>query len=61
MDTMQKEEKKCMKCGGETKGYKCDMCGALADKHDANHSCGGDHCVSKCASCDQSETKCACS
>lgn len=54
------EGKKCMKCGGETKGYKCDMCGEEADKHDENHKCGGGHCVSKCVGCNQSETKCSC-
>lgn len=55
------EDKKCVKCGGKTEGYKCDMCGEEAEKHDESHSCGGDHCVTKCAGCSQSETKCTCS
>ena len=57
---MEESEKKCTKCGGETTGYKCDMCGAEAEKHDEQHACGGDHCVAKCAACNEAETKCGC-
>lgn len=57
---MEESEKKCAKCAGKTAGYKCDMCGTEAEKHDANHSCGGDHCVAKCAACNEAETKCSC-
>lgn len=53
-------ENKCKKCDGKIEGYKCDMCGAEAAEHDEKHSCGGNHCVAKCASCDQVETKCSC-
>ena len=57
---MNEQGKKCLKCGGNVSGFKCDMCGAEAAEHDEKHSCGGDHCVAKCASCDQAETKCSC-
>lgn len=57
---MNESEKKCAKCEGKVSGYKCDMCGAEAVEHDEKHSCGGNHCVAKCASCSQSETKCSC-
>ena len=41
-------------------GYKCDMCGAESKEHDENHSCGGAHCMPKCAMCNEAETKCSC-
>lgn len=50
----------CKTCGGATEGYKCDMCGAEAKEHDANHTCGGDHCMPKCAACAKAETQCSC-
>lgn len=53
-------ENKCKKCGEKTDDYKCDMCGAEAKEHDSNHSCGGNHCVAKCAGCGEAETKCTC-
>lgn len=50
----------CAKCGGTTTGYKCDMCGAQSDMHDDQHACGGEHCVAKCAGCNEAESKCTC-
>jgi hypothetical protein len=50
----------CRKCGGATKGYKCDMCGALSSEHDPKHACGGSHCVQMCDKCSEAETKCRC-
>ncbi|MBI2023897.1 hypothetical protein HYT00_00660 [Candidatus Giovannonibacteria bacterium] len=57
---MNESEKKCSTCGGKAAGYKCDSCGVEAAEHDEKHSCGGNHCVAKCANCNQAETKCAC-
>lgn len=50
----------CSKCGKDTEGYKCDMCGVEAKEHDAHHSCGGDHCIPKCKACGQAQVKCTC-
>jgi len=50
----------CSRCSGETGGYKCDSCGAEAPAHDAQHACGGDHCMAKCAGCNEAEVKCSC-
>ena len=54
------ENKKCVKCGKEVDGYKCDMCGAEAKEHDAMHGCGGEHCMPKCKGCNEAEVKCSC-
>lgn len=51
---------KCKKCEGPVEGYKCDMCGAEAAEHDANHACGSDHCMHKCSGCNEAEAKCGC-
>lgn len=51
---------KCQNCENETKGYKCDMCNAEADNHDASHQCGSDHCMPKCTGCNEAEAKCPC-
>jgi len=50
----------CKKCGKDTAGYKCEMCGAESETHDESHNCGGEHCVAKCQECNQAETKCTC-
>lgn len=50
----------CKKCGGETSGFKCDMCGVEAATHDDAHVCGGEHCMPKCVGCSEAEAKCAC-
>ena len=52
--------KKCAMASDSPMAYKCDMCGAEAKDHDANHACGGDHCVVKCSGCKKSETQCTC-
>lgn len=51
---------KCKKCKGPTKGYKCDICGAVAKRHDPKHGCGGRHCMPMCAKCKQAEVECKC-
>ena len=51
---------KCSKCGGETEGYKCDVCNAEATTHDENHTCGSDHCMPKCKGCTEAQVKCSC-
>ena len=50
----------CSKCGKDTEGYKCDMCGAESVEHNSSHSCGGDHCMPKCKGCAQAQAKCSC-
>lgn len=62
----------CIKCGKQTMGYKCNICGAEANQHDDRHGLnesgaslddhprGADHCMSKCAGCGQAETNCSC-
>jgi hypothetical protein len=62
----------CIKCGKETQGYKCDVCGAEAEQHVgthglnedgspmADHPRGADHCMPKCVGCDQAEANCTC-
>lgn len=51
---------KCKTCNGKTAGFKCDICGVEAKKHDQNHGCGGEHCMPKCAGCDEAEVNCSC-
>ncbi len=50
----------CIKCGGPTEGFKCDICGALADVHVEYHKCGGEHCVPMCKGCRESQSNCTC-
>ena len=50
----------CKKCGQGVEGYKCDMCGDESVTHDANHGCGGEHCMPKCVACSEAEAKCTC-
>ena len=50
----------CKKCGGETEGHKCDVCGAESKEHDPQHKCGGEHCMPKCKACSEAEAKCTC-
>lgn len=50
----------CKKCDKETKGFKCDMCGAEAETHDEKHPCGAEHCMPKCSGCNEAEAKCSC-
>jgi hypothetical protein len=57
---MKADTKTCTACGGDTEGYKCEMCGSEADKHDAEHECGGEHCTPKCKECNESQAQCTC-
>jgi len=52
--------KKCGKAGDSPMAYKCDMCGAESQTHDASHACGEAHCVVKCSGCRLAETQCTC-
>ncbi len=51
----------CIKCGGPTEGFKCDICGAIADVHVEDHTCGGEHCMPMCKGCGEAQVKCTCS
>lgn len=53
-------EGKCSKCGMDTEGFKCDVCGAESTTHDEHHEHGGDHCMPKCKACGQAQVKCTC-
>lgn len=62
----------CIKCGQDTQGYKCNICGAESSEHDdkhglsddgrpkADHPRGAEHCMSKCVGCGQAEVNCPC-
>lgn len=50
----------CRLCGGPTKGFKCDACGAESPVHVETHGCGGPHCMPKCAGCYEAEALCEC-
>ncbi len=52
---------KCIKCGGPTEGFKCDICGAESEVHVEDHKCGGEHCMPKCKGCGEAQVKCTCS
>lgn len=51
---------KCIKCDNETVGFKCDICGAESDEHDDAHEHGGEHCMPKCAGCNEAQVNCSC-
>lgn len=59
-EEMMMEDGQCKKCHGRTEGYKCDLCGATAEEHDPEHSCGGEHCMPKCMGCQEAEELCTC-
>ncbi|MEK6981919.1 MAG: hypothetical protein AABX38_03220 [Candidatus Micrarchaeota archaeon] len=50
----------CIKCGGITKGYKCDICNAVSKRHMPSHSCGTEHSMFMCARCNEAEANCKC-
>ena len=50
----------CRTCKGQTKGFKCDVCGAESPVHVESHRCGGEHCIPKCTACYEAETNCTC-
>jgi|GEM_PF-6560428 len=51
----------CLSAGKEEVGaevYKCDICGAMSDTHDASHGCGADHHLPMCQTCaDETDMK----
>ncbi len=51
---------KCKTCNGKTSGFKCDLCEAEAKSHDKKHGCGEEHCMPKCAACNEAEVNCSC-
>ena len=55
---------KCGKCNMEAAGWKCAICGAESEQHDASHTHGepaSDRCcMPKCAGCKQAEALCTC-
>jgi len=57
---IKKQPHMCKKCGEETNGFRCDICGAESLKHSVSHACGGEHCVPKCTGCGEAETICDC-
>ncbi len=52
----------CAKCGGPADGWKCAICGSVAEEHDAGHlHVGSDrYCTLKCAGCGQADVLCTC-
>ena len=52
----------CAKCGGPADGWKCAICGSVAQEHDARHlHVGSDrYCTLKCAGCGQADVLCTC-
>lgn len=55
---------KCAKCGMEAKGWKCAICGAESEQHDASHTHGEPasdrNCMPMCTGCKQAEALCTC-
>jgi hypothetical protein len=43
----------CAKCGGQTDGWKCAICGSVAGEHDEHHLHAGSdrYCTLRCAGC----------
>lgn len=52
----------CPKCGGETDGWKCAICGEEAEEHDPSHRHAGSdrYCTLKCAGCGKPDVHCTC-
>jgi hypothetical protein len=52
----------CAKCGGSVDGWKCAICGSVADEHDAGHlHVGSDrYCTVRCAGCQLADVHCTC-
>ncbi len=52
----------CPKCGGETEGWKCAICGAESATHDSNHKHADSdrYCTMKCKACAQADVLCTC-
>ena len=58
----QTETLMCAKCGGPGDGWKCAICGSVANEHDAAHlHVGSDrYCTIRCATCDRADVLCIC-
>lgn len=58
MDTM-----KCPKCGQNTDGWKCAICGSVSGQHDEAHVHEGSdrYCMPRCGPCGQAVVHCTCS
>jgi len=52
----------CAKCGGETEGWKCAICGTEADSHVSDHIHEGSdrYCMPKCKACGKADVLCTC-
>jgi len=52
----------CAKCGGQTDGWKCAICGSVAGEHDEHrrHSGSDRYCTLRCAGCQQADVHCTC-
>lgn len=59
---VQAETELCAKCGGDTDGWKCAICGSIARKHDAGHLHAGSdrYCTLRCARCQEADVHCTC-
>ncbi|MBI2029623.1 hypothetical protein HYT02_04360 [Candidatus Gottesmanbacteria bacterium] len=55
---------KCAKCGMDTQGWKCAICGSEDTQHDDTHIHGepssSRYCMPKCKGCNQAEVHCTC-
>lgn len=52
----------CAKCGGESDGWKCAICGALSATHNPNHihQESDRYCTIRCAACGEADVLCTC-
>jgi hypothetical protein len=52
----------CARCGGPVSGWKCAICGSVAQEHDPEHLHAGSdrYCTLRCAACDQADVLCTC-
>jgi hypothetical protein len=52
----------CAKCGGDTDGWKCAICGAEDTSHAPDHLHVGSnrYCTLRCARCGQADVHCTC-
>jgi tRNA(Ile2) C34 agmatinyltransferase TiaS len=52
----------CPRCGEATDGWRCAICGAVADEHDELHLHAGSdrYCTLRCAACREADVHCTC-
>jgi hypothetical protein len=52
----------CAKCGGQTDGWKCAICGSVALEHDEHHLHSGSdrYCTLRCGACHEADVHCTC-